>query len=116
MTALTGTSSDKSSPGDVNIGAMQQKWTDGHPITVGSKDHTTGHLWWKDHQEYFDLDGQKVVSSNEYTVVGFGTANDHPGEVKLRNPWGSSSNATEYIWVSQDELNDNFGEVSIGND
>lgn len=23
--------------------------------------------------------------------------NDHPGEVKLRNPWGNTTNATEYV-------------------
>lgn len=113
MEALTGRDADRKDPDDLSFSDIQHNLDAGVPMTAGTKDHTTGHLWWTKHQEKVDVGDDTIVSLHEYTVVG--VDNDaHPPTVKLRNPWGSAGSADEFVTLTEDEFHDNYNELSVG--
>jgi hypothetical protein len=114
MEALTGRNADRHDSDDLSFEQIARNLRDGTPMTAGSKEHTTGHLWWKKDQEKVEVGDDTVVSLHEYTVVGVDLG-AHPPTVRLRNPWGSNAGAVEeFITMTEDEFHDHFNELSVG--
>lgn len=113
MEALTGRDADRHDSDDLSFDDIARNLQDGTPMTAGSKEHTTGHLWWKKDQEKVEVGDDTVVSLHEYTVVGVDLG-AHPPTVKLRNPWGSGGSVDEFITMTEDEFHDHFNELSVG--
>jgi hypothetical protein len=113
MEALTGRDADRRDSDDLSFEEIAEGLDAGTPMTAGSKEHTTGHLWWKETQEKVEVGDDTVVSLHEYTVVGVDLHADPP-TVRLRNPWGSGSSTDEFITMTEDEFHDHFSELSVG--
>ncbi|MGY2873407.1 hypothetical protein ACVW00_000597 [Marmoricola sp. URHA0025 HA25] len=113
MEALTGRDADRHDSDDLSFDDIARNLRDGTPMTAGSKQHTTGHLWWKDDKEKVEVGDDTVVSLHEYTVVGVDLG-AHPPTVRLRNPWGSGGSVDEFITMTEDEFHDHFNELSVG--
>lgn len=113
MEALTGRNADRHDSDDLSFDDIARRLQDGTPMTAGSKEHTTGHLWWKKDQEKVEVGDDTVVSLHEYTVVGVDLG-AHPPTVRLRNPWGSGGGVDEFITMTEDEFHDHFNELSVG--
>jgi len=113
MEALTGRNADRHDSDDLSFADIAHHLDEGTPMTAGSKQHTTGHLWWSHDEEKVEVGDDTVVSLHEYTVVDVDLG-AHPPTVRLRNPWGSNGGVDEFITMTEDEFHDHFNELSVG--
>lgn len=111
---LTGQATYKSDPSDMSLTQLADKINNGYAVTTGSKDQSTGFLWWTKHPEYTDDD--KIVTLHEYSVESV-NLNAHPPTVTLLNPWGAGQkDGAKYIpqevTLTQDQWRQYYNEVS----